>query len=99
MLNELKNLPIDRMEMEQLVALLVFGESLVAGFEANEVDVPEWLKDRVKLLGRQVRDKNEDALRARLRQAQNKLNAMQPEAAKRKALAAEVAALEKKLGA
>jgi hypothetical protein len=98
MLNEFLNLPIDRLDMNQLISNLAFGRTLVRTFEDEGVEVPANIADRVKLLARQVRDKNEDALRAQLRQNENKLHGMKPEAQKRRELQAQNAALRAKLG-
>lgn len=97
MLNLLKNLQIDREGLEELVAVLAFGKSLQAEFDLQGIDQPEWLEDRIKLLTREVRDRNHDQLQAKLRKAKTALASMATPEQKRASLQKQIKQLETQL--
>src|SRR5947207_2481564 len=94
MLAQLKTLNIPRTDIEELVALLAFANGMVTQYEAEELEVPEWLEEKVKVLGREIRERSHDALMAKIKGAKSRLEAMKPAETKRAELAKEIKRLE-----
>mgnify|MGYP001602377954 CR=1 FL=1 len=60
MLEQLKNLDVNRPALEELVFLSAQAKLLRAEFEAEAVDVPEWLDTRSRELKREIRTRQAD---------------------------------------
>ncbi len=94
MLAQLKGVVLPRTDVEEMVALLVFGEGLAAKYQDLEIPVPDWVQDKIAALTKEVEARNHDALLARIRQAEGRLEAMKPTEQKRKELAADIKRLK-----
>ncbi len=97
MLAELKNLSLPRIDIEGMVALLVFAEGMQAKYDALEMETPAWLDEKIKVLGREIRDRNHDALLAKIRSAKSRIETMKPLDEKRKDAQKELKRLEAQL--
>ena len=67
MLQRLKTLDVDRLDMEELVELSAVARILKTEFAEQDLDVPEWLGDKAKSLGREINARNQDAIERRLK--------------------------------
>jgi hypothetical protein len=94
MLNQLKGVVLPRTDVEEMVALLAFAEGMKAKYIELELDVPEWLEDKVSAIEKEVRSRSHDALLARIRQAESRLEAMKPAEQKRTELSKEIKRLK-----
>jgi len=98
MLNELRNLNTDRMDLDQAIALSAYGRQLESEFASLESPTPEWLTSNLKQLRREIADRMRDELTRRLTEAKSRREALTPAEEKRAALDKEIEALSAKLG-
>lgn len=96
MLNQLKSLDTERINLEELVALSAFAKGLRAEFDHVNAEVPEWLDQRARELAREIRSRLADSVDKKLREAKARLEALKPADQKRAELKREILALEKK---
>ena len=97
MLETFKNFVIDRLDMEELIALSAFGRQLRAEYESVNVDVPTWVGDNLRTLRREIASRNADSLEKTLREKKARLESLKPAEERRKELQAEIDALQSKL--
>lgn len=97
MFTQLKNLNLERSEVDELIALLVFAESMIPKYEEKGVEVPEWLVDRIQVLDREITDRNRDAVMSEIRRAESQLEAMKSPTEKKAALQTRLNKLKKQL--
>jgi hypothetical protein len=90
----LKRLDLDTIELDQAVAYEVFAKQLRAGFEARQLDVPEWLNDQLRGLNRTIESKVADRKALRIRELKTGLANLETPAEKRARLKTELDALE-----
>lgn len=99
MLEQLKNLDVDRISLENAVALAAFGRALRDEYDHRGItDVPDWLTANLKKLGQEIQMRTADSIEKRLTEAKSRLDALIPASERRQQLKEEIAALEKKLG-
>jgi len=94
MLEQLRNCLADRLDLQQAVALSAFARTLRAEFEAHQIEEPDWLGEKIKMLHREIRAMNADAVAARLRSARARLEALRTPDEKRAQLQKEISELE-----
>ena len=97
MLDRLRSFDIDRMDLEEAIALSAFGRAMRAEYEALQADAPEWLDNRLRELRREIRTRQQDSLEKRIREAKARLQALKPAEQRRAELAAEIEKLEAQL--
>lgn len=97
MLNQFKSFDADRMQLDELVALEVFGHGLREAYDRLGIDEPSYLDTQLKSVRRVIRTRNADKLSARSKELQNRLDSLKTPAEKRKEILAEQAKLNKKL--
>lgn len=97
MLRELKNLNVDTREMEELIALSAFAKSMKAEYEFREMEVPEWIGDRLTLLNSEIRTRRHDELTRALREKKIRRQQMAPREERVAQLDADIERLEKQL--
>jgi hypothetical protein len=95
MIEKLKNFDVERMSVEELVGLSAVGRIVRSEFEANGVEVPDWLDVNCKTIRREIKSRQADALEKSLREKKARLAALMPTEEKRATLKAEIEALEK----
>lgn len=99
MYNQLKNLSIDRIDLDEAVALLAFARLIQSEYITGLLmPVPEWITDRINELTNEVRARTRDAKQKRVRQLQAQLDAMKPAEVRREEMAAELTRLKGELG-
>jgi len=72
MLEALRNLNLDRVELDDGVALLAVGESLGKTYTDNQLETPEWVTDKVAILRQWVKDRSRDNLDREIKLAEQK---------------------------
>ncbi len=95
-LNQFRNFNADQMQVEDLVALLAFGEQYKAAF-SRFAEVPEWVEVQLKSLAREIKTKFAESNEAELRKAKAALTGLQTTEEKRESLRKRIADLESKL--
>jgi len=90
MYQHLKQLNMERIDVDEAVALVTYGRQLKAGFESYQVDAPAWLTDNIEALDKEIKSKRRDMLAARLAQAKSRLDALKTADEKRADLKAEI---------
>jgi uncharacterized protein YlxW (UPF0749 family) len=98
MLAALKGVQTDRYELEEMIALAAFAKTLRSEYEAHQVEEPEWLGEKIRMLQREIRSKNADTLAARRREVRARLDAMRTPDEKRAAYQKELEQLDAVLG-
>lgn len=98
MLNQLRNLNLDRGDMAELLALAAFGFDLREQYVNHDLEVPEWLTENLLALDREVDSRRKDELKRQLKQTQFELERIKPAEEKRKELAEKAARLQAAIG-
>ena len=93
MLEKLKNLDVDRPDLEELIYLSAQARALRAEFEAESVEVPEWLDNSARALKREVRTRLANSVDKRVREIKSRLDALKTPSEKKAELEAELATL------
>lgn len=93
MLQQLKSLQIERLDLYEAVALYDMGMRMVEASTKLEVPVPEWLSDNVKVLRSEIKARSRDALEARLREIRARRATLKTREEQREELEAEEARL------
>lgn len=94
MLNELKNLRVNQLDMDELMSLSTHAKGMKAEFERNQVEIPEWLDDTARQLQREITSKNADAIALRVRQIKQKISNLKTPAERRTELEEELQKLQ-----
>lgn len=94
MLDLLRRFDADRSTLEEMLALVTFGKSLRAEYEARGIMVPEWLSEKLRVLNREIESHRRDALELRLKEIRAEQTRLQTPAERREALAKEQEQLE-----
>ncbi len=94
MLEQLKNLDLDRIGIEDAVELSSQGRQIQTEFEALNVEQPAWLATRLRELRREIRVQQQDRIEKQLREAKARLEVLKPAEQKRTEVEAEIARLQ-----
>jgi hypothetical protein len=97
MLEKLRSFDVDRLDVEEAIALSAFARSLKSEYEALGGEAPEWLDNRTRELRREIRARQQDGIEKRLHEAQARLEALKPAAERREELQAEIDKLKASL--
>jgi DNA repair ATPase RecN len=97
MLEQLKNFNVNAASIEEMVALRAYGSLVRDEFDAQMVEVPEWLEIQLKNLARQIKAKNADRLAARRKEVQARLENLKTPTEKKTELRKELQSLDKQL--
>lgn len=92
-LNDFKTFAKDRLQMEDLIELAAFGRHYQAEYEAQGITAPEFVKDNLATLTREIQSKVAEAKAARVKTIQNSLEGLKTSQERRAALEAELAKL------
>lgn len=98
MLGTLKNLQIDRIDIDEAIALFGFGKTLSTLYGEFSLPVPEWLDDRLGALKKEIVERRRDYLENRLKEAKARRSALRTAEEKRADVDNEIAELTKALG-
>ena len=96
-LAQFKNFTADRMDIDELVALMAFGKSLRAEYDALQMEEPNFLDIQLKSLRREITARTADKLEARKRELTARIDSLKTPAQKKTELEKELANLEKQL--
>lgn len=94
---QLKTLNVDRLDLDEAVALSSFGASLEARYKDLGLEVPTWLSDNLKMLDREIESRVTDSLQKQLKSAESRLESLKPADQKRRELAQEIKQLRARL--
>lgn len=98
MLEKLRSINIDRMDIDEAIELAAFGKVAATTYGAYEVPVPDWLTDSLKTLDADIKRRRRDALEARLKTLQARKAALRSRDEERADIDAELARLSGVLG-
>lgn len=98
MLERLKNLNIDGMDIDEAVALSAFARGMKAEYDTLALETPEWLDTRIREVRREIKSRTQDLLERRLREAKARREALKPATERRQEVDDEIARLEKLVG-
>lgn len=93
MLDKLKNLDVQRPDLEELIYLSAMAKSLRTEYEAEQVEVPEWLDNSARTIKNEIRSRQADAVDKRRREIRSRLDALKTPSEKRAELEKELASL------
>jgi hypothetical protein len=94
MLQQLRSFDPDRGDLEDVVALSSFAKSFRSEFEHNNLEVPSWLDDKIRELGREIRNRSADNIAMKLKEAKARRAVLRTTEEKRAELDKEIAKLE-----
>jgi hypothetical protein len=94
MLERLKNLDLERMDVDEMVAMSAFAKSLASEYSALALDQPEWLDTKSTELKREIGTRLADLRDKRIRELKARLNTLKSTEEKKSDLTAELARLE-----
>ncbi len=95
MLEKLKNLTLDRMDLDEAIYLSSVARTMKTEFEHVGAEAPQWLDDRIRELRSEIRDRLRDKIQSRLREARSRLESLATPEERRTKLREEIADLEK----
>lgn len=93
MLDQLKNFNADRMDVEELVALHMFGKQFRVALEEQSVPVPVYVDDNLRALKHEIDNRMADRKAARIRELKQQRAGLATAQEKRDAIEKELAAL------
>lgn len=99
MMDKIKNLNIERLDIEEGMALAAFGRIVENEYALLSNEAPDWLTDNLKVLRKEIRQRLQDTLESRLVEITSRLDSLSTVEEKREKLKAEAARLKEKLGA
>lgn len=94
MLEQFRVFNVDRMDLEELVALAAYGRTLRNEFEAQKVEEPAFIDINLKALRREIQMKVADKNASRRQQIKTKLDSLKTPTEKKEELLAELAELD-----
>lgn len=93
-----KSIVVQRLDLDETVSFLAYGETLIQTYERNSLDPPEYLTDAVRALRSEVASRRNERLEARLKEVDARRESLKPTAEKRADLDAESDRLRAQLG-
>lgn len=96
-LSNFKSFSIDRLDVDEMVALLAFGKSLRAEYESLQIEEPEFVSTQINTLKREIRAKLSDKLEAKKRELAARIDSLKTPAQKKNELEAELKRIESQL--
>lgn len=97
LLLEIQSINVDQSELDEVVASLAVANNIVTQYAALGLPAPDWLKDKVDTLAREVKARHRDLLELRLKQAKQRRERLKTRDEQKADVDAEIAALEKSL--
>ena len=99
MIETLRTLVIDRIDLDEAVWLSLCAETLWIHYEAHELEPPDWLQDRIDDLKSEIKARRDDNLRKAIKDAEAELTKLASREEKRTDLVQKLAELKAKRGA
>lgn len=97
-LDRLKNVNLERSDLDEIVELLAFGNMMFNGYGSVALEAPDWLKEAVDTLRKEAASRTRDNKLAALKQARLRMEKLKTADQKREETAAEIKRLETELG-
>jgi len=97
MLEKLKNLNIDRMDLDEAIALATLGRATANGYDYYKVPAPKWLENGLRMLDEEINRRRKELLQSRLREVEAEQTALRTREERRADLTAEHARLQAEL--
>lgn len=94
---ELKNMDIDAIDIDQEIAALALAKAVHSEYSNFSAEPPEWLPTRIKQLERDIRSKRQALIEKRVRELENRKIALMPRERKMEAIDAELEMLKKQI--
>lgn len=98
MLNRIRNIEADRMDLDEFVELLMFGKLALQTYSDNILEPPQWLVEGVGTLEKTVKERRRDNLEKAMKEKKARLETLKSAEEKRADLLAEIAKLQAALG-
>jgi len=98
MYEKLRQINLQRAETDELVALYSFGTVMATSYRDFQVPEPDWLKENLAGLRREITSRHRDMLESRLRDIRSRREALATPEEKRSRLDAEEKRLIEALG-
>lgn len=95
MLQKLKNLDMERMDLDEAIELLSVANAMRVTYDAEQVEVPEWVDTSIRELKREIRSRQQDSRERRLKELKARREALATVDEKRAKIDREIADLEK----
>lgn len=76
MLEQFQNFDVNRITLDELVALAAFGRQLRGEYEQQKLDEPEWVGVQLGSIRREINVRSQDAREARIREIDARLAAL-----------------------
>lgn len=96
--SDLKAVNYDKIDVDEAVALLGFGNMMQSQYRSSGLEVPEWLKDSVSSLEKDVARRKRDSLERALKSALARRDALKTADEKRREAEADIARINAALG-
>lgn len=97
MLDQLRNLNLDRVDIEDMVALKTFSTALFSGFSEVGLPVPEWIREKNEQLTVEIRNRRRDLLLREKKALQSEADKLRTPAERREDLQKRLAAIDGEL--
>jgi hypothetical protein len=97
MLQELRNANPEGVSLEEAVSLVAHGEAMLEVYEGLAMEAPEWIKDKVGALKKDLASKRRDNLEKAIKDAKRSLEDLKSKEEKKADVEAKLRALEAKL--
>lgn len=94
MLEELKRVNCDAVDLEKAIALLAFGRGMIAEYGELELEPAEWLTSTVRSLRREITVRVADAKEKRLKELKSSRERLDSPELRKKKIDAEIKKLE-----
>ena len=94
MLEELKNLNLERMDLDEAIALSAFARILKAEYEHANAEAPAWLDDRTREIRMEIRDRMRDSVAKQIKETEARLESLATPEEKRQNLRIRLEALK-----
>lgn len=98
MLEKLKNLNVDRLDIEEAVALATWGRATQNGYTHYQVPAPKWLGDAIDTLDVEINRRRREMLLARKAELEANLTQLRTREERKADAQSELAALNDALG-
>lgn len=99
MLEKLRNLTVDRIDLDEAVALATLARATSHGYTHYDVPAPAWLTNAIDQLDGEINRRRKDILQARSREVAAELTQLQTREERRAKLMAEQSRLNDAIGA
>ena len=94
MLDRLRNLDVERLDVDEMVALSLFARDLAEEYKTLGLDAPEWLDVRSTEVRREISTRRADLRDKRIRELRASLSALKTKEERKVELHAELERLE-----